>query len=108
LDKPSAAAALVQRVFTLVEQLGEHPERGSMPAELGKKSRYRQLVEPPCRVFYRFDGERVFILHVMRSSDFSGKTSLHRAREKSDLVPGFRVAPIGRRAHSAKPKNACC
>ena len=70
LDKPSAAAALVQRVFTLVEQLGEHPERGSMLAELGKKSRYRQLVEPPCRVFYRFDGERVFILHVMRSERF--------------------------------------
>ena len=67
LDKPSAAAALVQRVFALVEQLVAHPERGSRPAELGRKSRYRQLVEPPCRVFYRLDGERVFILHVMRS-----------------------------------------
>jgi hypothetical protein len=24
-------------------------------------------VEPPCRVFYRYDGHKVFILHVMRS-----------------------------------------
>jgi hypothetical protein len=24
-------------------------------------------VEPPCRVFYRFDGARVLILHVMRA-----------------------------------------
>lgn len=67
LDKRSAAADLVQRVFARFEQMGAHPDRGSKPAELGKKSRYRQLVEPPCRVFYRFDGERVFILHVMRS-----------------------------------------
>ena len=28
---------------------------------------YRQIVEPPCRVFYRFDGAQVLILHVMRA-----------------------------------------
>ena len=73
LDKPSAAAALVQRVVALVEQLGTHPQRGS--------KRYRQLVEPPCRVFYRFDGERVFILHVMRSERLLRKAVL-ASREK--------------------------
>ena len=67
LDKPSAAAALVERVFALVGQLESHPESGSKPAELGRRGRYRQLVESPCRVFYRFDGERVFILYVMRT-----------------------------------------
>jgi toxin ParE1/3/4 len=25
-----------------------------------------QIVEPPCRAFYRYDGKRVFILHVIR------------------------------------------
>jgi len=67
LDKPTAALALVQRVFALVEQLQDHPESGSRPLELGKKTRYRQLVEAPCRVFYRYDGKRVYILYVMRS-----------------------------------------
>jgi toxin ParE1/3/4 len=67
LDKPTAAAALVQRVFALVEQLQEHPESGSPPLELGRKSRYRQVIEGPCRIFYRYDGEQVYILYVMRS-----------------------------------------
>ncbi len=65
LDNPEAARRLVQQVFQHVEQLAEHPESGSRPREL-RKSRYRQIVEPPCRVFYRYDGERVFILYVMR------------------------------------------
>ncbi|NLB13170.1 MAG: type II toxin-antitoxin system RelE/ParE family toxin, partial [Gammaproteobacteria bacterium] len=34
--------------------------------ELGK-SRYRQLVESTCRIFYRHDGHKVFIVHVMRT-----------------------------------------
>ena len=66
LENPAAAAELVRRVFAHVEQLEAHPESGSKPAELGR-SRYRQIVEPPCRAFYRFDGERVFVLHVMRA-----------------------------------------
>jgi len=65
LDNPEAARRLVQRVFQHVEQLTEHPESGARPPEL-RRSRYRQIVEPPCRVFYRHDGERVFILYVMR------------------------------------------
>lgn len=66
LEDPAAAAALVLRVLAHVEQLADHPQSGSYPPELGK-SRYRQIVEPPCRVFYRFDQHKVFILHVMRS-----------------------------------------
>ncbi len=65
LDDPQAARGLVQRVFRHVEQLVLHPESGSRPPEL-RQSRYRQIIEPPCRVLYRYDGERVFILHVMR------------------------------------------
>lgn len=65
LDKPQAARQLVQRVIQHVEQLISQPESGSKPKEL-RRSRYRQLVEPPCRVFYRYDGRRVYILYVMR------------------------------------------
>jgi plasmid stabilization system protein ParE len=66
LEHPIAASELVRRVFEHVGQLENHPESGSRPVEL-KRSRYRQIVEPPCRVFYRYDGRSVFVLYVMRS-----------------------------------------
>lgn len=66
LENPIAAAELVRRVFDHVEQLTAHPESGSHPRELSR-SRYRQIIEPPCRVFYRYDGDTVYILYVMRS-----------------------------------------
>src|SRR5215510_6056680 len=65
LENPEVARGLVQRVFQHVEQLAQYPESGSRPQEL-RGSRYRQIVEPPCRVFYRYDGERVLVVYVMR------------------------------------------
>ncbi len=75
LENRDAAAELVKRVVDHVGQLADHPESGSRPREL-KRSRYRQIVELPCRVFYRYDGERVFILHVMRSEPLLRKGQL--------------------------------
>ena len=66
LDNPVAAADLVRRVLGHVEQLSEHPRSGPTLPEL-PGWRYRQIVEPPCRVIYRQEQERVFILHVIRS-----------------------------------------
>ncbi len=82
LENPTAAAALVARVLAHVEQLADHPESGSRPRELGR-SRYRQIVEPPCRVFYRHDGRRVFILHVMRSERLLRKGRLAARARRS-------------------------
>ncbi|NOT53854.1 MAG: type II toxin-antitoxin system RelE/ParE family toxin [Deltaproteobacteria bacterium] len=65
LENPEAARGMVQRVFQHVEQLATYPESGARPREL-RGSRYRQVVEPPCRIFYRHDGQRVFVLYVMR------------------------------------------
>jgi plasmid stabilization system protein ParE len=83
LDKPEAASALVQRVFAHVEQLESHPESGSRPREL-KRSRYRQIIEPPCRVFYRYDGKQVYILYVMRSEQLL-RPSRISSREKTTI-----------------------
>jgi toxin ParE1/3/4 len=66
LENPDAAAELVKRVFDHVAQLATHPDSGSRPPEF-KHSRYRQRVESPCRIFYRHDGHKVFIVYVMRS-----------------------------------------
>ena len=66
LQNPEAAALLVARIIEHVGQLEAHPESGSKLAEL-KRSRYRQIIEPPCRVIYRYDGKVVLVLHVFRS-----------------------------------------
>jgi toxin ParE1/3/4 len=66
LDKPSAASYLVQTVFTKTERLEEFPESGRKPPEL-KKSRYKEIIVNPCRIFYRIEKDKVYILYVMRS-----------------------------------------
>ena len=79
LDNPEAARELVRRVLNHVEQLIAHPNSGSKPEEL-RGWRYRQLVEPPCRIFYRHDRGTVYVLYVMR-----GERQLHKgAMSKRD------------------------
>ena len=65
LENTVAAAEMVARVLHRIEQLADHPESGSRPREL-PRGRHRQIIEPPCRIFYRYDGARVIVLHVMR------------------------------------------
>ena len=66
LDNPSAASRYVQRVFDRVERLETHPQSGKRPTEL-TSSHYREVIVPPCRIFYRIEGDAVFILYVMRA-----------------------------------------
>jgi toxin ParE1/3/4 len=66
LDKPSAATCLVQKVFSCTDRLEQFPESGHKPPEL-KKSRYLEIIVNPCRIFYRIENNKVFILYVMRS-----------------------------------------
>jgi toxin ParE1/3/4 len=80
LDNPDAARQLVQKIFEHVGHLVSHPRLGSKPQEL-KGWRYRQIVEPPCRIFYREDAGRVLMLHVMRSERLL-KPKLLNAREQ--------------------------
>ena len=67
LENPAAASALVRRIHAHVGQLAEFPLSGSRPQELEQQTRYRQIIEPPCRIFYRVQAETVMILHVFRS-----------------------------------------
>ena len=66
LDDPVAASNYVQKVFDRVERLTTYPNSGKRPVELPRTS-YREVVVPPCRVFYRAEADQVIILHVMRS-----------------------------------------
>lgn len=66
IDKFSAAKKLVLNVFSRVELLKESPNSGRKPPELSR-SRYREVIVGPCRVFYRYNENKIFILYVMRS-----------------------------------------
>jgi len=66
LDNLSAAANYVQKVFDRVDRLATYPNTGKRPTEL-PRTPYREVVVPPCRIFYRVEKNTVFILHVMRS-----------------------------------------
>ena len=66
LDNFDAAAHLVQEVFSIVERLERHPNSGRRPPELEKKSRYREVIVGPCRIFYRVENDKVYIMYVMR------------------------------------------
>jgi toxin ParE1/3/4 len=65
LDKPQAARVFVQKVFHAAERLVRFPKSGRIPPEIPHLP-YREIVVPPCRVFYRLDGGTVYIVHVLR------------------------------------------
>jgi len=66
LDKINAANKLVQKIFTEIDQLAQFPNSGRKPPELNN-SRYLDIIINPCRIFYRIEKEKVYILYVMRS-----------------------------------------
>lgn len=82
LDKPSAASQFVQNVFHGVARLETHPNSGKRPPEL-KRTHYREVIIPPCRIFYRVEKDKVFILYVMRSERLLRRHLLERREEKS-------------------------
>lgn len=65
LDNPAAAGHLVEEIFNKTERLEDFPQSGRIPPEL-PHSIYREVVVPPCRIFYREDESRALILYVMR------------------------------------------
>jgi toxin ParE1/3/4 len=66
LDNIRAAQKLVQKIFSSVEHLEQHPNSGRRPPEL-ERSLYREVIVGPCRVFYKVVSEKVYILYVMRA-----------------------------------------
>ena len=65
LDDPTAASLLVKTVLDKTKRLQDFPRSGRIPPEL-PNSVYREIVVPPCRIFYRLDDTQVFLLFVLR------------------------------------------
>jgi len=74
-ENKTAAQILVRRIFSRFEQLAHFPKSGSRLPEW-PDSVYRQIVVKPCRIFYRQDGKRVFIVFVMRNERLLKKAFL--------------------------------
>ncbi len=80
IENPAAASRVVARILKHVGQLADHPLSGSVPPELSRTLKYRQIVEPPCRIFYRVESNEVFVLHVLR---FESLLRLSRLEDES-------------------------
>lgn len=65
LDKPEAASRFITDIFDKTQRLESFPRSGRTPPEL-PDSAYREIVVPPCRIFYRECAKRVLILYIMR------------------------------------------
>ncbi|MGJ8694632.1 MAG: type II toxin-antitoxin system RelE/ParE family toxin [Thalassotalea sp.] len=65
LSNIHAAKKLTQKVFDKISRLESHPESGKRPQELINLN-YREINVNPCRIFYKVDSDKVYILHVMR------------------------------------------
>jgi toxin ParE1/3/4 len=65
LSNIQAAKKLTQKVFDKISRLESHPESGKRPQELINLN-YREINVNPCRIFYKVDSEKVYILLVMR------------------------------------------
>ena len=65
LSNIPAAKKLVQKVIDKISRLENHPESGKRAPELVNLN-YREVNVNPCRIFYKVDSEKVYILHVMR------------------------------------------
>lgn len=60
-----AVKKLVKEAFAKVDMPEEYPKSGKSVSELPSLN-YRELYVKPCRIFYKFEDSKAFILHVMR------------------------------------------
>jgi addiction module RelE/StbE family toxin len=66
LDNTITAKKLVRKSLDQVKYLKQHPKLGRSVPELNS-SVYRELTVSPCRIFYRIENDKIFIIHVKRS-----------------------------------------
>jgi len=68
-DNIAAAATVLKRIQRRTQQLVRFPARGRIVPELREIDVliYRELAEPPWRIIYRYEHDRVLVLAVLDS-----------------------------------------
>ena len=75
LDNLDAANRVIKKVFAAADRLESFPKSGKKVVEFPLLS-HRELVVPPCRVFYRVEESIAWIVHVVRSERFIRESDL--------------------------------
>ena len=96
LDNTDAARRYVQKVFATVERLEHFPKSGSIPPEIPHLP-YRQVIIPPCRIFYRCSPKYVFVIFVMRSEQHLDEHALLSRKTRIGKSEGPRNGAKARR-----------
>ena len=63
---PENGDRFVKEIISSVEELAIHPDRGRMVPEFNSPQ-LRELIQPPFRIVYRRDKEKISIVRVWRS-----------------------------------------
>ncbi len=69
LDKPEAAKKLVRKIFSTTKKLSNFPNLGKVSQKLFPLS-YRELYIHPCRILYRAEGKKIYIVAVARMEQY--------------------------------------
>ena len=80
LDNVGAAARLVEKVFAATDRLARFPNLGRRVPELPDLP-YRELIVFPCRVIYRLEAGKVFIVLVTRGQRLVEEHRLWRGND---------------------------
>ncbi len=65
INNIAVAQKLVGEVFSKTNRLEKFPESGRIPEEIAELG-YREIIVNPCRIFYKFEQNSVYVLHVLR------------------------------------------
>lgn len=65
INNIAVAQKLVGEVFSKTNRLEKFPESGRIPEEIAELG-YREIIVNPCRIFYKFEQNLVYVLHVLR------------------------------------------
>ncbi len=84
-DNPGAASRVAKRIITHTRQLRKHPLSGPYAPEI-ETNIIRQIVEPPCRIFYKVVGKKVYILHVLRFERLFKISRLHDVSDNDEDI----------------------
>jgi toxin ParE1/3/4 len=68
---------LVREILGAIAQLADFPESGRIVPEF-EQPWLRELIRPPFRIVYRYDGERVRVVRVWRSERLMSEVAEHR------------------------------
>ena len=77
ISNPAAAKKLVAKIISKIERLNDHPLSGRKPPEL-QNLNYREILVNPCRVFYKYENDVVYILYIMRQEQYLRRFLLNK------------------------------